>query len=153
MWLSKNQSNYRADHKRKLNTIFSQPWIDGIHGVIYSFSQKPIDRIHKWRPSNYSFVFMLINPTSLISTKKIQENFCFKVRLLRMISRNYFLATIYAYGLWGTKVKLIMSATLKRRWRNTNQNQHRTWFLGSTYLLVTPEIINSGNQSQHLACF
>ena len=45
-----------------------------------------IDRIHKWRLSNYSFVFMLIILTSLVNTSKIQKNFSSKVRLVRMIS-------------------------------------------------------------------
>ena len=40
----------------------------------------------KWRLINYSFVFMLIILTSLVCTNKIQKNFCFKVRLVRMIS-------------------------------------------------------------------
>ena len=44
-----------------------------------------INHIHKWRLSNYSFVFMLIILTSLVSTDKIQKNYCAKVRLLRMI--------------------------------------------------------------------
>ena len=43
-----------------------------------------IDRTHKWRPINYSFVFILIILTSLVSTNKIQKNFCSKVRLVRM---------------------------------------------------------------------
>ena len=35
-----NQSNYKAKHKQKLTIIFSQPWtVNGIHGVIYRFSQ------------------------------------------------------------------------------------------------------------------
>ena len=46
-----------------------------------------IDRIHKWRLSNYSFVVMLIILTSLVSTSKFQKNFCFEVRLVRMITQ------------------------------------------------------------------
>ena len=40
-WQSKkqSQSNYRVNHQRKLTTICSQPWTDGIHAVIYLFSQ------------------------------------------------------------------------------------------------------------------
>ena len=45
-----------------------------------------IDRIHKWRLSNYSFVFMLIILTSLVNTRKIQKSFCSKVTLVRMIN-------------------------------------------------------------------
>ena len=54
---------------------------------------KVIDRIHKWRLTNCSFVFMLIILTSLVSTNKIQKNFCFKVRLVKMISK--FMNTVY----------------------------------------------------------
>ena len=39
-----------------------------------------------WAKNHYSFVFLLIVLTSLSSTNKIQKNFCFKVRLVRMIS-------------------------------------------------------------------
>ena len=45
-----------------------------------------IDLIHKWRLINYFFVFMLISLTSLVCTNKIQKNFCFKVRLVRIIN-------------------------------------------------------------------
>ena len=46
-----------------------------------------IDRyIHKCQQNNYSFLFMVIILTSLVSTNKMQNNFCFKVRLTRMIS-------------------------------------------------------------------
>ena len=48
--------------------------------------RKSIYRIHKWQLTNYSFVFMLIILTSLVCTNKIQKNFYFKVRLVRMIS-------------------------------------------------------------------
>ena len=56
----------------------------GLLSLVNSVST--IDRIHKWRLINYSFVFMLIILTSLVSTNKIQKNFCFKVRLVRTIS-------------------------------------------------------------------
>ena len=42
----------------------------------------PIDHIHIWRLINYSFVFMIIILTSLVSRHKIQKNLCFKVRLV-----------------------------------------------------------------------
>ena len=56
----------------------------GLLSLVNSVST--IDRIHKWRLINYSFVFMLIILTSLVSTNKIQKNFCVKVRLVRTIS-------------------------------------------------------------------
>ena len=34
-----------------------------------------INRIHKWQPRNYFFVFMLIILTSLVSTNKIHKEF------------------------------------------------------------------------------
>ena len=62
-----------------------------------------IDRVHKWLLSNYSFVFMLIDLTSFVCTKRIENNLCFKVRLARMIStgrqKNDFMAAIFEYGL------------------------------------------------------
>ena len=56
----------------------------GLLSLVNSVST--IDRIHKWRLINNSFVFMLIILTSLVSTNKIQKNFCFKARLVRVIS-------------------------------------------------------------------
>ena len=46
----------------------------------------PHGRIRKWQLSNFSFVFMLIILTGLVSTNDIQKNVSFKVRLGRMIS-------------------------------------------------------------------
>ena len=43
----------------------------GLLSLVNSVST--IDRIHKWRLINYSFVFMLIILTSLVSTNKIQK--------------------------------------------------------------------------------
>ena len=60
-------------------------------------------RIHKWRLSNYSFVFMIIILTSLVTTNKIQKNICSKVRLVRISAqgqKNNFLVAIYEYGLY-----------------------------------------------------
>ena len=62
--------------------------------VILVSCEQPIGRIHKSRLCNYSFVFMLIILTSLVSTNKIQKYSCFKVRLVRMINtktKKYFL--------------------------------------------------------------
>ena len=66
-----------------------------------------IDRIHKWRLSNYCFVVMLIILTSLVNTNKFQKNFCFKVRLVsqddkhkdkRIISWALFMNTVYCFA-------------------------------------------------------
>ena len=61
-----------------------------------------IDRMHKWRPKMYSFVYVLMRFTRL--TLK-QPFFCIlsmQTRLARLIStkqKNIFLAAIYAFGL------------------------------------------------------
>ena len=65
LWLVKNPCFYKSVKHRK--------------GVFYR-------QYSKWRLNNYSFVFMLIILTSLVSTNKIQKNFCFKARLVRVIS-------------------------------------------------------------------
>ena len=54
-WLLKNQyqSNYIGNHKCKQATIFSQPLFNGIHEVIYCFSQTS-DRGAKVNPISYS---------------------------------------------------------------------------------------------------
>ena len=54
-WLLKNQyqSNYIGNHKCKQATIFSQPLFNGIHEVIYCFSQTS-DRGAKVNPILYS---------------------------------------------------------------------------------------------------
>ena len=41
-----------------------------------------IDRMHKWRPKKYSFVFVLIRLTSLVRTEKIQKKCSFRTRLV-----------------------------------------------------------------------
>ena len=64
---------------------------------------KSIDRLHKWRPKEYYFLFMLIRLTSLFGTYKIQKKCSFRTRLVGLISRKskeYFLAAIYAIGLY-----------------------------------------------------
>ena len=45
-----------------------------------------IDRMHKWRPKKYSFVFVLIRLTSLVGTDKIQKKCSFRMRLVGLIS-------------------------------------------------------------------
>ena len=45
-----------------------------------------IDRMHKWRPKKYSFVFVLISLTSLVSTDKIQKKSSLRTRLVGLIS-------------------------------------------------------------------
>ena len=57
-------------------------WLKMEHKV----NQMNIGCIHKWQLGNYFFVIMLIILTSLISVNKIQNNFCCKLRVMKMIS-------------------------------------------------------------------
>ena len=54
--------------------------------VIYIVYAERIDRMHKWQPKKYSFVFVLISLTSLISTDKIRKKSSFRTRLVGLIS-------------------------------------------------------------------
>ena len=45
-----------------------------------------IDRMQKWLPINYSFIFVLISLTSRVSMRNIQKNFHTKMRLVSLIS-------------------------------------------------------------------
>ena len=47
---------------------------------------RAIDRMHKWRPKKYSFVFVLISMTSLVSTDEIQKKTSFRTRLVGLIN-------------------------------------------------------------------
>ena len=64
--------------------------------------KKDIDRMHKWRPKKYSFVFVLIRPTSLFL---MEHFFCIlsvPTRLESLISikrKESVLAAIYVIGL------------------------------------------------------
>ena len=42
--------------------------------------------MHKWRPKQFSFVYVLISLTSLVSTDKIQKKSSFRMRLVGLIS-------------------------------------------------------------------
>ena len=57
---------------------------DHVHAKL--ISQTTIDRMQKWLPINYSFIFVLISLTSLVSMRKIQKNFHTKMRLISLIS-------------------------------------------------------------------
>ena len=45
-----------------------------------------IDRMHKWRPKNYSFIYVLIRLTTLVCVDKVQKKCCLRARLLSLIS-------------------------------------------------------------------
>lgn len=46
---------------------------------------KTMDRIYKWQPKGYSFIFVPIRPTSLISRDKIQKKFYFGTMVVGLI--------------------------------------------------------------------
>ena len=52
----------------------------------HSFIKGPIDRMHKWQPKNFSFVYVLIRLTSLVCMDKIQKKCFLKTRLVSLIS-------------------------------------------------------------------
>lgn len=45
-----------------------------------------IDRMHKWWPKKYSYVFVLISLTSLVSTDEVQKKTSFRTRLVALIN-------------------------------------------------------------------
>ena len=52
--------------------------------------------MRKWRPNKYSFVFVLIRITNLVSTDKIQKKCSFRMRLVGLIStktKEYFVGS------------------------------------------------------------
>ena len=61
-----------------------------------------IDQFHKWQPINYSFVYVLIRPTSFVLKEHFSCTLSVLMRLVGLISTKYnrifFLATIYAIG-------------------------------------------------------
>ena len=57
-----------------------------------------IDRMQKWFPINYSFIFVQISVTSLVSMRKIQKNFHRKMMLIspkRIIIEPSFMHSVY----------------------------------------------------------
>ena len=57
------------------------------HSSTISLETNPYkDRMHKWRQKKYSFVFVLISLTSLVSTDIIQRKSSFRTRLVGLIS-------------------------------------------------------------------
>ena len=46
----------------------------------------PIDFFHNGGQIKYSFVLMLISPTSLVTASKFQKNICFKTRAVGLIN-------------------------------------------------------------------
>ena len=66
---------------REFDRFLHQGVAENFERTVFAY----INLIHKWRLINY-FVFMQIILASLVCTNKIQKNFCFKVRLVRMIS-------------------------------------------------------------------
>ena len=63
-------------------------WTRSTHLSFNKRKRKPIhiDRMHKWRPKKYSFVYVLIRLTSLVGMYKIQKKCCLRARLASLIS-------------------------------------------------------------------
>ena len=71
------------------NIIFSKTSFYQASILFFSLNQFKvivIDRMHKWWPKKYSFVFVLISLTSLVSTDKIEKKSSFRMRLVGLIS-------------------------------------------------------------------
>ena len=69
LWLVMDQTG-DARHFLFLNRYMMKRSI--LIGSLTYKKKTNIDLIHKWRPINYSFIFMLISPPSLVSMCKIQ---------------------------------------------------------------------------------
>ena len=75
-----------------LGLLFMSPWGEELRGHFMTF----IYRMHKWWATKYSFVFVLIRLTSLVSTDKIQTKCSFRTRLVGLIStktKEYFVGS------------------------------------------------------------
>lgn len=61
-----------------------------------------IHQMHKWLSSNYSFIFVLIILTILVSMQKIEKNFHAKMRLVSLIiMKSPFKRSVYAVSVMG----------------------------------------------------
>ena len=49
---NQNRSNCRVNHKQKLSTIFSLPWSNGIHGIIYKTNHFSYTSKASWQGAN-----------------------------------------------------------------------------------------------------
>ena len=66
---------------REFHRFLHQGVAENLERTVFAY----VNLIHKWRLIHY-FVFMQIILASLVCTSKIQNNFCFKVRIVMMIS-------------------------------------------------------------------
>ena len=69
--------------------ILSEILVEGRKSCFCKCCCLNIHRMHKWLPINYSFIFVLISLSSLISMQKVQKNFHTKMRLVSLISIYY----------------------------------------------------------------
>ena len=90
---SSNVSGHFSKSLMYINTQSSNSGECGAHYFEHFLKAWSIDRLHKWRPKNYSFVFVLIKPTSLA----LKEHFfCILsvptrlVSLIRINRKEYF---------------------------------------------------------------
>ena len=64
-----------------------------------------IDRMHKWRPKKYSFVYVLIRLTSLVCMYKIQKKCCLRATLVSTYNTYIRLLTTSPKGLFSANYK------------------------------------------------
>ena len=79
-----------VEKDRDLNELLNQIWWTKTAHWIYNSTRTRLnyvlDSIHKWRPMNYSFVFVVIILTSLTLKQKFFWILLMQTRLVRMIS-------------------------------------------------------------------
>ena len=67
---------------------------------LWKISTYGIERLHKWQPKKYSIVFVLIRPTSLVRTDKMQRNIPLERDWLARKQKNNLLVTINGISLF-----------------------------------------------------
>ena len=74
-----------------------------------------IDRMPKWQPKKYSFVFVSIRPSSLVLEELFFRILSVLVRLISTKKKEYFLAAIYAFGLLKEQKKFLRFVACEAR--------------------------------------
>ena len=93
-----NEFDYGLDDEDMHNEILDDLGLKNYDSIVKVLNQKMtqqknrkylnkiIDRMHKWRPKKYSFVYVLIRLTSLVCMYKIQKKCCLSARLVSLVS-------------------------------------------------------------------
>ena len=79
-----------------------------------------IERMQKWRPKKYPFVFVLLSLTSFVSTDKIQKKSSFRKRLVGLISTK-----TKEYFFWPPFMHSVYWAVSKMSWKK--HKSHGEW--------------------------